>query len=318
MRQAGLGTRIGVVFFLSFVLGCAATSRFDSLLLERLKNRGPVPLSADNPYLASNLLVSQEMAQSDELRGFIEHRGAPEAVEITQGFFSDLSMTFYYPKNKEYYFLDDIGGTWAIHGPETMSGRQIDRVNKKLVVGQDSGTSRSTGAALIPVATPSPSVSERNNPRPIFEAEPTIAPTPKQAAAIPPPRIVSSKQISSPQAKLPKEAPSEVTPADEQEDENIDLQLSKYTKDKPKDDKTKQDPGSSANQAELTPKGDLVHYVTVDGQSLQKISEWYTGSSSNAATIQRINKLGKSDQLNAGDEVVIPKYLLKTKQRMPE
>ncbi|RIL09841.1 MAG: hypothetical protein DCC75_05645, partial [Proteobacteria bacterium] len=74
----------------------------------------------------------------------------------------------------------------------------------------------------------------------------------------------------------------------------------------------------SGQAAELSPKGDLVHYVTYPGETLSNIARWYTFERDNAARIARINDLKNPDQLSPGDTIVIPAYMLKNKVRLSE
>ena len=73
---------------------------------------------------------------------------------------------------------------------------------------------------------------------------------------------------------------------------------------------------SDGPEAELSPRGDLVHYVTFPGETLSMIARWYTGDRTNAGRIARMNGLPNPDQLRIGDSVVVPKYLLATTKRL--
>ena len=75
---------------------------------------------------------------------------------------------------------------------------------------------------------------------------------------------------------------------------------------------------SADTPAEISPRGDLVHYVTFPGESLLMISRWYTLDAANSGTIARINHLKNASSLALGDTVVIPNYLLKNKNRLSE
>jgi hypothetical protein len=62
--------------------------------------------------------------------------------------------------------------------------------------------------------------------------------------------------------------------------------------------------------AERTPKGDLVHYVSSDSESVEVIALWYTGDTANAEEISRTNSLSSGAALNTGDSVIVPSYLV--------
>ncbi len=73
---------------------------------------------------------------------------------------------------------------------------------------------------------------------------------------------------------------------------------------------------SDATDAEITPRGDLVHYVIQGSENLQRIASWYTGSEDNSGRIARINQLTESQSLEPGDTVVIPNYLVQRRERL--
>lgn len=63
--------------------------------------------------------------------------------------------------------------------------------------------------------------------------------------------------------------------------------------------------------AERSPGGDLIHYVVDDRETASLIAEWYTGESAPAESILRLNRLSPTQLLTVGDQLVIPKYLVK-------
>lgn len=63
--------------------------------------------------------------------------------------------------------------------------------------------------------------------------------------------------------------------------------------------------------AERSPGGDLIHYVVDERETASLIAEWYTGESGPAETILRLNRLSPAQPLTVGDQLVIPKYLVK-------
>jgi len=73
-------------------------------------------------------------------------------------------------------------------------------------------------------------------------------------------------------------------------------------------------PPSKQEDAELTPKGDLVHYVISPNETIDQIAGWYTDNPANGEKLLRLNSLQK---LEIGDVVVIPNYMVKKKSRMP-
>ena len=71
-----------------------------------------------------------------------------------------------------------------------------------------------------------------------------------------------------------------------------------------------------APEGELTPRGDLVHYVTTPNETLETIALWYTLEASNGPKIGRINRQTKP--LGEGDSLVIPRYMLKNRSRLTD
>jgi nucleoid-associated protein YgaU len=74
----------------------------------------------------------------------------------------------------------------------------------------------------------------------------------------------------------------------------------------------------AAQGAEITPQGDLVHYVIYPGETLSIIARWYTHDRANSGRIARINDLKNPDHLEIGDSIIVPSYLLKTQSRFSE
>ncbi len=63
--------------------------------------------------------------------------------------------------------------------------------------------------------------------------------------------------------------------------------------------------------AERSPGGDLIHYIVDDRETVSLIAEWYTGETAPAEALLRLNKLSPKQPLTVGDQIVIPKYLVK-------
>jgi hypothetical protein len=73
-----------------------------------------------------------------------------------------------------------------------------------------------------------------------------------------------------------------------------------------------------AREAEISPKGDLVHYVTFPEETLSLVARWYTFDRNNAEKIGRMNQLPTSAPLSIGDTIIVPAYLLKNRSRLSE
>jgi hypothetical protein len=297
---------------------CAGSIRLDNSLLGRLTDRGPVALSADNPFLAANLLVAKECERSPEMKGFIKHRGTPAAIEVLRDTFSPVRLKFYYPERSEYYLFEEMNETWMISGPFTpgqesapvtltATGNGSDRALLNLG-GTESDTSPaaietaaieeatarhsevSTGDSLSSEETP-PVKSAPGSPRRFLKhgSIPASPPSPASLTSGPgfrspaQPRMLDEGDTASAQAPLP---------------ESLET--------------------AAGHQAEMSPRGDLVHYVTYSGETISILARWYTGDRNNASRIAHINGIQNPDMLGLGDAIVIPSYLLKNTNRLTE
>lgn len=262
--------------FLAFAMllllsGCASTIKSNNALITRLNNRGPVALSSDNPFLAANLLLSREMEMSPEVKGFIQHRGAPSALEIVSHYSAPLLMYFYYPENRESYNFEFAEGAWIISGPNSIPKERLKALS--ILTRNISGE---------------PMLVDNSEKPPPPQAPPQIAsdPEPQRRRVIAPPSQPIQKPIMSDDAQ------------------ELEARIEALTK------------NESKHWAEISPRGDVVHYVTYPGETLSVIARWYTYDRDNAPRIARINGLNHPDQLGIGDSVIIPGYLVKNKQRL--
>lgn len=118
--------RILILYFLTLILlsGCASLQS-SAVGRDNLVNRGPVVVSATNPYLASNMLLAKETELSPTLRGFLKIKGKPEILAIQKEIFQPYFIYFYYPSQKERYVLEEINGDWVIRGPEVLASDSL-------------------------------------------------------------------------------------------------------------------------------------------------------------------------------------------------
>ena len=216
---------IGALFF---TLSCASIVNKENSYISRLKNRGIVPLSADNPYIAANVLLSKESENNPELSGFLQHRGYPNALRVTKEVLSPIFIEFFYLDKSEFYTVEEYSGTWLINGPHKMHEEKREQVHS-LAIFEDSRLE-------MPVA--------------------------------------------------PQHTPLDI--------ENI---VSLY----------------GSEKAEISPKGDLIHYVSDPFESLLIIALWYTLDIENSERIARINHIKDASNLKTGQQIIIPGYMLKNK-----
>ena len=300
MRSAALNLgllfcRVACTLVVSvFLLSCTQTLRINDGLISRLQNRGPVALSSDNPYLAANLLLAREMEQSVELRGFVEHRGAPNALEVEKPRFGHLQMHLYYPESREFYSVEEVQKIWIIRGPLTIPREKMKSVSTitRNVAGEPSLTVRNI--------SPGPFESYSEKARDFFGE-------PKQAEA-----LVAKEIYARERASMEHNQTSNLTFRHNRPEESLEAreQTLTHTIELLRE--------QSPHPAEITPKGDLVHYVTYAGETLSMIARWFTDERANVGRLARINKLQNPNELSIGDEVIIPSYLVKNKSRLTE
>jgi hypothetical protein len=271
--------------------GCVGTTQLNQGLVTRLRNRGPVPLSTTNPYLAANMFVASAVETSSIISGFIKHKGVPAAVEVQDESFSPLFLYFYYPKDREMYGLEESLGTWIIHGPNRIPPDKAADLPKLM--------RNQSGEALIVVEKPSDDEAS-NAPRPL-ELLPSSGPEPSRTPA---------------------------SPGGNAALDNLDEMAAERDKLYQNSFKSTARPGSPAltamqhaaggHPAETAPNGDVVHHVTYPGETLSVIARWYTDDRGNAGRLARINRISNPNSLQLGDTVVVPSYMVKNKNRLSE
>ena len=267
---------------------CSGTTQLNSGLVSRLKNRGPVALSSDNPYLAANMFVASTMQKSPIISGFIKKKGAPTAVEIDHQLFAPMVLYFYYLKDREYYKLEESLGTWIIQGP--------NRIDASLAADLGRLSSGQTGEAALLTDEPESVVQNLSKPPEIL-ADTGPHPLPSPTTFL--------QQLADDQERLFKTTFKSV--ARPHHSTSFDLgRILKLQK------------AAEGHPAERAPNGDLVHHVSWSGETLSAIALWYTHDRGNAPRLARINRIKKPDSLQIGDTVIIPAYLVKNGNRLTE
>lgn len=285
-----------VAIFLScFIGGCALNVPSFTIptlgdpLVSRLVDRGPVAVLPDNPYLAGTMLYNQEVAGSDRLKGFVDTQGTPAALAVERPFFGPLTLTLYYPDRSEYFTAEADGESWIIRGPGAIA--------PDVMQGQFSSPLKKNRRQPVMPKMPTAEASTRESPAPQGDSVRASLNTSKLSKLENDP-IIAALERSRVKSSLPFQSPAPQIKA------APDLaQIRNAAKD---------------SQAELTPKGDLVHYVGDAKESWSTLARWYTDNPKNAGALARINGKKISTRLEAGDELVIPSYLLVTSNRMSE
>lgn len=271
MEQCSKGFGIRATLLLILLFFASACSSFDLIpsdsLIHRLKGRGPVLVSSDNPYLAANLLLQQEAKNSSEFAGFLEKKGYPVALSVSQDFLTPAKLDLFYlngdTNKSEQYDLELLQDIWVIKGPHAITDGEVKKIISTLNL--DPRTSDKSR----------PKVSNAPELIPLFEERSVDKPIKEEA-------INDSKKPT-------------VT-------SGIEEMISQY----------------SSAPAETTPRGDLVHFITSEKETLELIATWYTKTSLTLSRIARANKIAVSANLSPGDQIVIPAELVKNKMRLPE
>lgn len=258
-----------------FLTGCIST-RTDNAFLLSLKNRGAVPLSSNNPFLAGNILLAKEMNRSPELMGFVSQRGTPAALEVFKSWSGKATIQLYYLDRNQYYTAEEIGKkSWAISGPNQIPPKGVDLLRTL--------TEYSQGNAALDLQ------------RETYQSPSSLAVEPI-APKVEEPKAVTLNSIKNPE---PIQIPQQTSP-----ESVIDL--------------IKELAAQTAEEAEVSPRGDIVHYVSFSGETLSIIARWYTLDVRNTGRISRINSLNNPSKLDIGDAIVVPSYLVKNKKMLTE
>ena len=392
------------------LIGCSLLGSHDALV-DRLQGRGPVNVSTDNPYLAGNLLLSREMATSPELKGFVDHRGSPQALEVEASFLSPVVLKMYYTDKQESYDLEASDSTWIIRGPfplESSKARELSAVSgtrtgvaKGMVPPKDqAGAGREESALALarkprqmkdlehsspgttgfksstwPDSTAENSATENNTAEnntvenAAEKASSSSATSGTSEASSPDPFLERLEQAYRRRELEGAKAPQRGFTSPSEETQHLESISKQMLNDEPSGASPESGTKAAAarvakvptpippsflppvgraestkvaaphaapeanseqqflhylaeheseNKAEITPKGDLVHYVTLPGESLSYLARWYTFDRENARRLARMNNIKNPDQLNVGDVVVVPSYLVKNQRRLTE
>lgn len=252
-------------------------------------------LSQRNPYIAGNLFVAREMEHSRVFEGFIRNRGTPDAVEVKEGYLRPLRVYLFYLTEGEAYLFEERSGDWIVRGPEHIPPQMM----RSFLNIQPSGGAaplafeRSTDTQSLPAANTEqaedvrslrrvPTRSELARKRPAVRTGDALPPGENRAVE---PRAVPARPPAprTPPPRTPATAP----------------------------------PAPSGNRGEESSSGDVIHRVTLPGENLRAIAQWYTGDANNTGRIARINGIERVDTLRSGQTIRIPRYLLRTTEPLP-
>lgn len=281
MNQIRLGIAVAllVVSLSMLFISCSPWEKGASLA-----NKGILPLSTNNPYVAANLFIARECEQSTILYNFLKRRGGPTAMELVENQSVYSRMLLFYAQEREVYaaepsFFADKK-EWVIRGPFP-----LERGDNHTII--NLGAS-SLGEPVFYLWGKEARFrfDKSDQPKIVLNIElppPTPAPT-----AVPRP-----KKRTGPVVKV---TPEPTIPAGPM---NLDQQA------------LQMDTPVVGTDA----KGNVIH--TVKGsETFGAISSWYTGDSANASVIAQFNKLDPLIPPQAGQKISIPKELVKNSKPM--
>lgn len=269
-----------VALFL-MLFGCSATGneQFNSLT-----DQGILPLSTNNAYLGSNLFLANEFTRSSHLFNFLHERGAPAAMELEGTRFSAPHLLLYYPREKQVYMADlasnDKQYQWIVRGPFQIERKDFRELARTLR--SDIGEPQFMYHGKLFRFRPTAEELARLNPTPT----PTPSPVPTKKP-IKKPKVIT---------KVDDVAGTPAPKADEPfKPLNSDQQAI----------------AMAQGFAERAPNGDVIHTVKGDGETFEKIAEWYTGSANNALDIATVNSQTLQSKLSPGNRIQIPLKMIK-------
>ena len=317
--------KFSTALLLPLLIGCSLTGNDpNKALIDRLENQGVVALSPDNPYLASNLLISREMSASPELKGFLEHRGPPSAMSLDVPMFGGTEMRLFYMDTREYFEFARDENLGVIRGPFEIAPDDFQDLVKATRGMQQSPRSAMPEVALqeIPVEEPVKPVEKAPKKKPVEKPDPFIEKL--EQASFKSPAVPSETPTALPTAA--KIAPPKSLPTPSLSALSLSAQGSTPTA--PEHKVRVIPPNNAAESAapivtsssgsELNSRGDIAHKVSFPGETLSILARWYTGDLNNAPRLARINNLKDPNNLSLGDTLIIPKYLLKNSAVLTE
>ncbi|MCB0340291.1 MAG: hypothetical protein KDD53_11835, partial [Bdellovibrionales bacterium] len=310
-----------VVLISLTLLGCTmAPSR--AHLYPGVGNRGIVAVSPTNPYISSNLFLSNEMERSYNLKNFVRTRGTPKAIRIVERPFDGSEVVLFYPEDNIIYTAErdpKLGSLeWMIKGPYPISVTDLKLMRHIMFERSETPVLRMEGRQVRYASRSSSSEMEYTD---IVPRVPKIHPPAKPKE---PKKIVTKSETKKEQIEA---KPSEVNKT---EKESKESKINKVEDEKtPTEEKPTivepRLPGMTApsgkwvplntdqqailmslGYAERAQNGDIIHTVDFDDQNLAAIAKWYTGDSANASKIALANKIADDKPLTKGQRITVP------------
>lgn len=241
----------------------------------------------------SNLILGREAEKNPVLEGFLSYRGLPDALEASHEFRKGERLWLYYLESGETYALEDTRDGPIIRGPFELD-QKVSGAFRDLPKNRD-----------VP-----PLVIHGKVIRGLAKADPSNV-------------SLQKLQEENQHGKFQQEKkPPEKSWRSPESDQNISndkgVMLAKKSKDaRYRLDQSEQATSTPDTRVLVSPSGDIQHLVTYSGETLRLISEWYTGEANNTDRLARINDLPDPNLLGIGQQIRIPRYLLKQTAPLP-
>lgn len=259
--------------------------------------------------MGSNLFLGKEMETSAYLYSFIKNQGAPDAIEIVEPVFDNVAIYLYYFHRKETYIaelnINQESREWIVKGPHIPTWRKLKALENVIDLSKKDAPFMINGQEFF---FPQLENINQNN-----ITEKSISPTQMKLPKAPkkPIRKYQAKRTYKP---LPKKNINNITITTPQESFLIQLEnLTSYTP----INSDKMAIAMSKGYARRNNNGDVIHVVKSYTETLQAISNWYTGTAFNAVKIEQTSNLKDASSLKIGDTIIIPFNLLKRVKQMP-
>jgi hypothetical protein len=247
-----------------------------------LINEGIIAVGESSSHLASNIFLAEEAENNRYLRRFLKQRGFPQAIKLAPAE-SALALNLYYPSDLEQYKAlkklppneDSPRTEWLITGPQPIKRREYNEL-KSLLNHLESKNNYSE---------PLPPLNHNNK-----EILPPLLPIKKIVAkSSGKTKHIGEDNKNLAQGKTDKRDLNELNP------KNFDQEAIAL----------------SRGIALRNPAGDLVHKTNELNQKISDIAAWYTDSTVNTERIASYNNHKPEDSLVIGEEILIPKDLVK-------
>jgi hypothetical protein len=264
---------VWVVLFTTTISSCSIinSSSNSSQLISKLAGDGEIAITSENPYLASNQLLSLVSRESSEVKGFIDLEGRPKSLVVEKNFFGGATLNLYYPDKNHYFTARQNSSGWILNGPFPIAR---------------SGSLNNIYAAKEDLENGE--IGYKESPLPDYEVE-----------------VVKDERLSRIQKRgfISPEKIDSASRASASHSSDLKARMSSTLT------------ATLLGKAERSPGGDIIHYVVSTKEKLSQIADWYTKDKTNSERLARINGI---KDLNPGDQIVIPSYLVREEARMPD